>query len=357
VSGSFRFPNLIPGIIDELKLRGAYGQAGTLPIYGAKFTSLQLQTYSGVVGQGYNGVVNTLGNPDIKPETNTGIETGFDATLFHSRAQFSATIYQKRITDMLLPDAVAASTGADTKWLNGGQLTNQGLELTLNATPIQKGLFTWQTQESYARNYNRVDALPVAPFAAGAFFAYSPFGAYRIQVGNPASALWGIRTPGGATVPFGNTQPNLTLGAGQDFSFGPLHAHIFFDWREGQWVSNLTENYFDFGGTLADTAGSNKRIAEETAGLSPYAQHASFLKLRELSLKYDLPGGFVNSIGHGYLRYASVSLVGRNLITWTNYEGLDPEVSNFGTQQFGRGQDVTPYPPMRSYFISIDLGF
>jgi TonB-linked SusC/RagA family outer membrane protein len=358
VNGSYRFVNLIPGL-DELKIRGAYGQAGNLPIYGAKFTSLNVTNYVGTAATNYavGLLANTLGNPDIKPETNTSIETGFDATFLHSRAQFSATIYQKRITDMLLPDAIPASTGADSKWINGGQLTNQGLELTLNATVVQTGQFTWVTSENYTRAYNRIDKLPVPSFEAGAFFAASPFGGYQIAVGNPASALWGFKTPGGALVPLGNTNPNITLGFGQDLSYGPLHAHIFFDWREGQWVSNLTQDYFDGAGNLADTAGTTRRGNEAAAGLSPYAQHASFLKLRELSLKYDLPTSFVTDVSKGILRYASLSLVGRNLITWTGYQGLDPEVSNFGIQQFGRGQDVTPYPPTRSYFLSIDLGF
>ena len=80
-------------------------------------------------------------------------------------------------------------------------------------------------------------------------------------------------------------------------------------------------------------------------------------KLRELTLKYDLPISIVNTVAKGYIRNAAISLSGRNLYTWTRYQGLDPEVSNFGSQQISRAQDVTPYPPTRSYFISLDLGF
>jgi TonB-dependent starch-binding outer membrane protein SusC len=357
VSGSYRFANLVNGL-DELKIRAAYGQAGTLPIYGAKFNSLCVQNYTGLPAEYYCPATqaNTLGNKDIKPETNTTIETGFDATLFHSRAQFSATVFRKRITDLLLPDALPASTGADNEWINGGQLSNYGLELTLSATPIQAGEFSWVTTENYSRIYNRVDNLPVPAFVAGPAFG-GPFGEYQIAQGNPITTLWGVKTVGGPLVPLGNSLPAFSLGFGQDLNYGPLHAHIFFDWREGQSVSDLTENYFDANHNLADTAGSNKRLAQENAGLTPYVQKASFLKLRELSLKYDLPGSFVTKAGHGYVRYASLSLTGRNLLTWTNYQGLDPEVSNFGNQSFARAQDVTPYPPTRSYFISIDLGF
>jgi hypothetical protein len=156
------------------------------------------------------------------------------------------------------------------------------------------------------------------------------------------------------------------LGFGNDLSYGPLHLHAFFDWRDGMSVDDLTQQYWDFAylgvagvnpGNVADTAGTNARLASYGKHLTAYVFRASFLKLRELTAKWDLPHAFVSGVGHGYLQHASLVLTGRNLFTITNYPGLDPEVSNFGTQQFGRGQDVTPFPPTRSYFMSLELGF
>jgi hypothetical protein len=162
-------------------------------------------------------------------------------------------------------------------------------------------------------------------------------------------------------VQIGNVAPAFTFSWAQDLSYGPLHAHILFDWREGQSVTDLTVNYFDFGGydgrgNLADTAAASKRLAGNSAGNTVYVEPASFLKLRELGLKYDLPINLVQTLGKGFIRSAAISLTGRNLLTWTRYQGADPEVSNFSTQAITRGQDVTPYPPTRSYFISLDLG-
>ncbi|HTD61590.1 MAG TPA: hypothetical protein VK679_13150, partial [Gemmatimonadaceae bacterium] len=71
---------------------------------------------------------------------------------------------------------------------------------------------------------------------------------------------------------------------------------------------------------------------------------------------YQLPSQLVG-LSRGLLRNATISLTGRNLLMWTKYTGLDPEVNFVGNQQVQRGQDVTPYPPARSYFISLDLGF
>ncbi len=345
---------------NELKLRFAYGQAGNLPNYGLKFNTSITTNNTGITGVRFS---ETSGDPTIRPETNTSLETGVDLSMFKGRASLNATIFQKRITNLLLFESVLPSSGFTNSWTNGGQLTNQGIELQFAATPVQIGKFSWNTTELFTRTYDRVDNLPIPPFEAGSFFGYFPFGGYQVTPGASANAIYGVTAATAATgtpVQMGNAAPALTLGFGQDLNYGPLHLHTFFDWREGQSVADLTEEYFDgafgFAGNLADTAAANKRIGELGNNITAYVQHASFLKLRELTLKYDLPSRFVNRASSGYLRNASLSLTGRNLITWTNYPGLDPEVSNFGSQQIGRGQDVTPFPPTRSYFISIDLG-
>ncbi len=361
VAGSFR---VFTGD-NELKIRAAYGQAGTLPIYGVKFDSALTQNYGGIASIAY---AQTLGDPNVRPETNTSIETGFDLTLFKGRAALEGTVFQKRVSNLLLQESVLPSAGYATQWTNGGQLTNQGLELSLNATPVQAGKFSWVTTESYTRVYDRVDNLPIPSFEAGAFFGYYPFGGYFIQPGASVNGIYGYSASSAASqtlVQLGNAAPALTLGFGNDLNFGPFHIHTFLDWRDGMSVADLTQQYWDgafsgygigINGNFQDVAARNARIAALNNGQTVYVEHASFLKLRELTGRFDLPTSFVNTIGRGYLRHADIVLTGRNLVTWTKYPGLDPEVSNFGIQQFGRGQDVTPYPPTRSYFIALDLG-
>jgi TonB-linked SusC/RagA family outer membrane protein len=363
VAGSFR---ILTGD-NELKVRAAYGQSGTLPVYGVKFDSAQTTIYNSIPGYTFGA---TAGDPQVRPETNTSIETGADLTMFKGRMALDATIFQKRVSNLLLAENVLPSSGFTSAWVNGGQLTNQGLELSLNATPVQAGKFTWTTTESYSRVYDRVDNLPIPAFEAGNFFGYFPFGGYYIQPGASVNAVYGYSAASAASatlVQLGNVEPAMTLGFGNDVTFGPLHLHAFFDWRVGQSVANLTEQYWEgaFGGfnlpyeqgNLADTIQTKKDYAALANGQTVYVEHASFLKLRELTGRYDLPAAFVDKVGRGYLRHASIELTGRNLVTWTKYPGLDPEVSNFGIQQLGRGQDVTPYPPTRSYFVSVDLGF
>lgn len=80
------------------------------------------------------------------------------------------------------------------------------------------------------------------------------------------------------------------------------------------------------------------------------------MKLRELTLSFEVPSGMVSRFGRG-VRSAELSFSGRNLLTITDYTGMDPEVSNFGNQPISRNIDVAPFPPSRSFWFSVSLGF
>ena len=169
-SGSYRVPQFV-GFLNDLKIRAAYGQAGTEPNYGVKYTPFFNQLVS---GQDSVFPDTPRGNANIRPEAETEIEMGFDATMFNSRAQFGFTVYQKRIQDLLLQAQVAPSQYFNSQWFNGGEFTNQGIELSFNATPILlRNGFTWDTMVSFYRNYSVVNSLPVPAFEVGARSAAS----------------------------------------------------------------------------------------------------------------------------------------------------------------------------------------
>ncbi|MBV9109428.1 MAG: SusC/RagA family TonB-linked outer membrane protein, partial [Gemmatimonadetes bacterium] len=157
-SASYRFPNLT-GWMDDLKLRLAFGESGNQPLYGNKFTVLDATNSI----QGNGGVVlgGTAGATDIRPERQRELEGGFDATLLDGRAQIEATVYDKRITDMLLQRTLAPSTGFTTQIFNGGELRNRGLELSLNATPIDRGGFSWNSRTTFYPNKATIESLLV----------------------------------------------------------------------------------------------------------------------------------------------------------------------------------------------------
>jgi hypothetical protein len=100
-----------------------------------------------------------------------------------------------------------------------------------------------------------------------------------------------------------------------------------------------------------------ERLRLYNKGASPYIQDASFVKVREISLSYELPEQLVRTLFGGRVTGVRAEVSGHNLARWTPYKGLDPEVSNFGIQNINRGQDVTPYPPSRSFFFTLSVDF
>ena len=138
---------------------------------------------------------------------------------------------------------------------------------------------------------------------------------------------------------------------------GAFSLDFLLDWKKGGDVVNLTNNYFDSSNLAADTAASAARLVLFNAAQHPYVENAGFVKLREITLGYELPERLIRTMLKGRAQSLRLELSGRNLKTWTKYTGMDPEVSNFGNQALGRFQDVTPYPPSRTYFLTINTTF
>jgi len=355
-SGSYRIPEFVPWI-DQLKVRLAYGQSGNLAPYGAKYTPYQPTQEGGLLGIFPNS---QNGDANIKPEAQTEIETGIDATFFKSRMQFSGTIYQKRLTDLLLLASVAPSLGHSTEYINGGEFTNQGIELSLTGTPIQlSNGFSWISTVTYFRNYSVVNSLPpsIPPGPIGG--SANPFGSTYLQPGRSVSEIvnTNILNSQGQPIQVGDFQPSYRMSFSEEFAFKGFRLYGLVEWSRGGSVINLSNLYFDTGpGLWADSAQAANRIKAYNNGLTPYVESASFVKLRQLSLSYTAPQWVTRKVLHGRFTSAKLSLTGYNLFSWFPYTGLDPEVSFDGNQTVAHGEDITPYPPSRSYFVGLTLG-
>jgi hypothetical protein len=295
---------------------------------------------------------------------------------FNGRMRLSLTGFQKVISDLILTANTAPSTGFTTQYINGGKIKNVGIEGELGITPIQTRNFEWVSNTTYSRFKGKVTELPVPAFNPGVGSFGSRFGNVFIQKGYSPTIIQAVNScsvavaPRSASAPFGGScpaanrvlefvgdaMPDFTMGFSNDFTFHAFRLSSLFDWRHGGDVINLTNNYFD-GGLLADTAVGNARVTAFRAGKAVYVEDAGFVKLRELTLAYQLPSALTSRLFNGRAEAARVELSGRNLLTWTNYTGLDPEVSNFSNVALGRIQDVTPYPPSRSFFFSINATF
>jgi outer membrane receptor protein involved in Fe transport len=360
-----------------VKFRLAFGAAGNPPLMDSPFTPMTGTVYSGQNGLSVGG---RRGNPDIKPERQTELEGGVDVTFLNARGNLSLTGYRRTITDLLLRVNDAPSKGFLQRDINGGELRNTGIEIAAGATTIQSGMLTVVSHLTFARNVGKIVSLPdligriacVAPdgrslqtdtskcprgFQTGGFDA--SFGVGRIEEGaSPTQIVANDTLPGGVSVirKWGDTEPDFSLGFANDFTVGNLRLYGLLDWRHGFKVVNLTQLIFDAGGNWKDPAASTERLTA-LGTVAPYVQSASFLKLRELTLSYALPQRWATRAFGGRANAATIELSGRNLLTWTKYEGLDPEVSNFGNQNVARNQDVAPFPPSRSYFLTLNVNF
>jgi hypothetical protein len=237
---------------------------------------------------------------------------------------------------------------------NGGRLRNRGVEATLTLQPIQSRSVNWIFRTTFFANRSKITELNVPAFETGGFGTF--LGAWKIEQGASATQIIGQEGR------VGDVNPDFQMSFSNDLDFRRFTLGFLFDWKQGGDILNLTEFLYDIASNskdfvTADSAGF-KRINTFGAGFTKvYIQDGSYLKLREVNLSYNLPDGWTSRLFGRGIRYARLSLTGRNLLRFTSYRGLDPEVSNFSNQAIVRNIDVAPFPPSRSFFFSIDLGF
>ncbi len=358
----------VGGPSNEIKLRGAYGQTGTQPNFGNKFSPNLTGTIDGAFGS-FSGIA--AGSADIKPERQAEIEAGVDATLSNGRLIANVTVFNKTVTDLLLTTAPAPSSGVATRILNGGKLRDRGLEASLGYALAQRADFNWILRTNFTMTRSKVMELPVPTFQPPLGFGTS-LGTFQIEVGKSATQIVGNDSTG-AVVALGDANPDFQLSLGSDLSYKNLSFSFLWDYKKGGDVINLTELLFDLfqnsqdwskvgdsSGVRPAHLGGQQRLGEFSKGNTyPYVQDASYIKLREANLSFRLPQATVSHLFGDRVKGATISLSGRNLIRIlpTHYRGIDPEVSNFGNQPIGRNIDVAPFPPSRSFFFSIDLDF
>jgi TonB-dependent SusC/RagA subfamily outer membrane receptor len=363
-SASFRFPGFL-GRFDEFKLRAAIGQSGNQPLYIQKYTPAQIGTYAGQISF-QPGLI--LGNTGIRPERETEIEGGVDASFLNQRASLAFTVYQKNIRDLILNVVPAPSIGSNVSVQNGGSIRNRGTEVALTLTPFQSDRFGWISSTTFARNVGIVTALPPGvPFfnlerdATGQRVAFgTSYGMGRLEVGKRVTQIIGSDSIGGTVqeVQKGDAAPDFTMGFSNDFTFGKLRFTSLFDWSRGGDLVNITMDVYDAFGLSPDLpdGGLNRAKRNDQFLVSQYVLDASFVKLRELTLSYELPAAFTRPIFRG-ARGARVELSGRNLITWSDYPGVDPESSNFGSQPISRFIDLAPFPPSRTFYLTFAASY
>jgi len=363
-AASYRF-TVAPGILDELKLRAAYGESGNRPLYGQKFTVLTSENIEALPGLAPGLSTSAT---DLRPERQREIEMGFDAQLFKNKATLEFTVYQKTITDLLLQRTLSPSTGYLSQFFNGGTLRDRGVEASLTVVPYSRKNLDWTLTGSAYHDASLVQELPVPAFVGLGFG--TNIGTNEIEQGKSATQIVGNVTLPDGTIQLGQVgdfNPKVIMSLQNTVRYKRMHLGFLWNWKVGGDNINVTKLTYDQAGTTPDwgdpitvdgvaTTKGAYRLAQFPGHTSTYVEDASFLKLREVNLTYDVP---IEWVRHrlGGLQSLALTLSGRNLLTFTHYDGTDPEVSHFGNQPIARNFELFAFPASRTFWFGVNAEF
>jgi TonB-linked SusC/RagA family outer membrane protein len=360
LSGSYRFNDIL-GDGSEIKLRAAYGQTGNQPLFGQKFTNLNTPQF----GQA-NGftVAGAAGFPNIEPERLREWEGGIDGNALNGRLTWDITGFYRKTTNLLLQRVPAPSTGFTSQFFNGGRIDNRGVEIGLGYTPIQSRNLQWVARGTWSKYTNEVKDLAGLPSFRPPLSGFGGLGVTFVQVGRPMTQIRGRELYADGTISptdtmIGNSNPDFRVGFVNDITYKSFNFSFVLDWQQGGNIIDLTTFLYDDASNAADYGTPEWEARYECylkGAMSCYMGDATFLKVREVNVGVDLPREWISKLGWG-VDNVRLSLSGRNLFTFQKYDGLDPEVANFGSAAIRNNLDVAPYPPSRSIFFSIGVGF
>jgi outer membrane receptor protein involved in Fe transport len=348
--------------ISQLKPRIAYGQtAGPVP-FGATFTSLGGVNIGGLLG---STVATSIGNLLVVPERAIELEFGVDAGFFNNRLSLEATYYIKTTKDNLQPLNLSPATGVVSTISNEAEMRNRGLELSLAGTIIQKEKIKWTSRLLWWKNDVLITRLGIPSYTTGAFG--TALGTFLIRQGVAPTTIVG--TPALSSSDFtvwGNAQPDWTSSWSNNITFlKNFEFNFLMEYRKGGDNVNLTSFLTDGGGTTKGWFDDDNKDGIPNGRQRPpapynnagrWVQDATFLKIRELGLYYNVPKSALGKAG-SFIQRARVGLSGNNVFLSTKYVGYDPETSTFGAQALANNVDVAPYPSARRLFFHLQIDF
>lgn len=361
----------LDNFISSFKLRASLGTSGGQTAIGA-FDRFNVFFPGSVNGRSALTPSSRRGAIDVKPERQTELELGFDASFFSERLAVEFTYYDQHTDDLLLFRTTAPSTGYLSRLGNFGELDNTGIEFLLKGVPVNNSNIQWTSTVTFASNQNEVSGIEggtlIIPDSFGQVAAINgePLGVFysdafeRDANGDVVIDQNGLPVEAPDDQIIGNPNPDWTGSFINEVSVGAnWNFRAQFDVSYGNDVFNFTRrlgSLFVFGtmetyqreleGELPD--GYNARVF---GIFEEWIEDGSFLKLRELSASYTL---FPEVLG---LRSVQLSAIGRNLFSIDSYTGYDPETNVAGQRTAVRGFDFVQVPIPRSLIFGVKANF
>ncbi|TBN03668.1 TonB-dependent receptor [Hyunsoonleella flava] len=400
--------------ISNLKLRASYGVTGNQAISPYQSLARFNNIYAVTNGQTVSAVTpDQAANPDLKWESSYQTNIGLDLGLFSNKVSLSVDYYNIDTKDLIIndssqPEYFGFLTPASLR--NVGEVNNKGFEINLNTRNISNENFTWTTDFNWSTNKNELvtlldgediflDASPGyfnidrthvlrEGESVGTFWGYEYQGVYQggalpagtalLPGGEAGDQLFTDVDGSGDISPadqqiIGDPIPDFTYGITNNFTYKNFDLNIFFQGVKGGDIMNLTAVQLFNGDSNATTDILNSWTPSNTGSNIPraklrgkeitsrFVEDGSYLRLKNIALGYTLPSDITEKLGMQRVR---VSVSGQNLITITDYSGLDPEVSYFGSgggnsadNNTTNGFDFGNYPTLKSVNFSVNLRF
>jgi TonB-linked SusC/RagA family outer membrane protein len=363
--------------LSQMRLRAAYGESGLRP------GILDALEYSNPVAVRLNNgdragvTVGNLANPGLKAEKTREVELGFDAGFFQDRATLEMTYYDKRSRDALVLKPFAVSLGGPVqRYVNVGAVSNKGIEFALTTTPYRTEQTQFNLTITGSGNRNRLEKLGADKPIVFGF-------AQRHVEGYPLGGFWGTTIDSVHVGSNGRVYPDSVyfsmdeskvhyLGSALPTRQGSVSGDLtlfklfkistMFEYRGGNKLFNATEQFRCAFGICRgvndpkapiDEQANAEAASDQSNFVGAYVEDASFVKWRELSVGVNLASRYLQSLR---ATDALLTFGVRNLHTWTNYTGLDPEVNVYGQTNF-ISTDFLTQPQVRYYTARLTLTF
>lgn len=379
--------------INDLKIRGGWGKTGNQTGIG-DYAYLQ-RYYSNRVEwfvEGKEHAMPTLSQEnlrttDLKWETTTQTDIGFDLAVLHNRLSLSADFYWKKTTDMLmyvtLPTGAAASNSITR---NEGEMTNRGFEFTINSHNLT-GEFSWDTSLNMSFNRNKLSKLALQKiYSDGRTSDYINETVVRNEPGRALGGFYGYISDGvdpetgdmiyrdlngdgkissSDRTYIGDPNPDFTYGMTNTFSYKGFNLSIFIQGSYGNDIFNASRTemmgMYDGKNQITDVLRRWRipgqitdvpRAGFDLKNSTYFVEDGSYLRVKDITLSYSFSGDWMRKV---HISKLQPYFTATNLLTWTSYSGMDPEVNQWGNSGAVQGIDWGTYPQTRSFTFGVNI--